>query len=156
MTPSTPPRRALEDEMIRRIRHFIAGAILFNQKAADRFGLHLTDMQSMNVLELLGPTTPGKLAEWTGLTTGGVTVMLDRLEKAGYVKRAPNPKDRRSLLVQVNPKKLRKIHAIYTGINEQLAELLAETPEAELRTVAKFFDRINAIRTEGSRTWKQS
>jgi DNA-binding MarR family transcriptional regulator len=82
--------------------------------------------------------------------------MLDRLEKAGYVKRAPNPMDRRSLLVQVNPGKLRKIHAVYAGINKQLAKLLAQTPEAELRTVAEFFARMNAIRTEGSGTWKQS
>jgi hypothetical protein len=47
-----------------------------NVRMAERAGLHLTDMQCLNLLELLGPVTPGKLAECTGLTTGRVTVTL--------------------------------------------------------------------------------
>jgi DNA-binding MarR family transcriptional regulator len=58
--------------------------------------------------------------------------MLDRLEKAGLVKREPNPNDRRSVLVRVNPRKLRKINALYAGINERLETFLSETPEAKL------------------------
>src|SRR5580698_8914249 len=99
---STSKRNALEVKLIRQIRQLIAGSILFNQRIADRVGLHLTDMQCLNLLDLLGPVTPGKLAACTGLTTGGVTVMLDRLEKAGVVKRERNPNDRRSVLVRVN------------------------------------------------------
>src|ERR1700691_4728406 len=106
-------------------------------------------MQCVYLLDLLGPVTPGRLAECTGLTTGGVTVMLDRLEKAGMVKREPNPNDRRSVFVRVNPKKLRKINKLYRKINEQLEAFLSETPEAELRSVADFFSRMNAIRAEG-------
>jgi len=146
---STENRRALHIALIGQIRRFIAGAILFNQKVADRVGLHLTDMQCVNLLDLLGPVTPGRLAECTGLTTGGVTVMLDRLEKAGMVKREPNPNDRRSVLVRVNPKKLRKINKLYRKISEQLEAFLSETPEEELRSVADFFSRMNAIRAEG-------
>jgi len=56
-------QRALNESMLRQIRQFIAGAVLFNQKVADENGLRLTDMQCMGVLELLGPSTPGKLAE---------------------------------------------------------------------------------------------
>jgi DNA-binding MarR family transcriptional regulator len=145
---STGNRSVLHAELVAQIRRFIAGAILFNQKTADRVGLHLTDMQCINLLELLGAVTPGKLAESTGLTSGGVTVMLDRLEKAGFVKRERNPDDRRSVLVRVNPAKLRKINALYAGINQRLGAFLAQTPEAELRSVLSFFARVNAIRTE--------
>ena len=145
---STENRLALHAELVGQIRRFIAGTILFNPKVADRVGLHLTDMQCVNLLDLLGPVTPGRLAACTGLTTGGVTVMLDRLEKAGLVKREPNPNDRRSVLVRIDPKKLRKINALYKGINEQLGAFLAETSEAELRSVAAFFSRMNAIRAE--------
>ena len=95
-TMSSPRRTELNAALIGHIRQFIAGSILFNQQVAERTGLRLTDMQCLNVLELLGPSTPGTLAACTGLTTGGVTVMLDRLERAEYVKRAPNPADRRS------------------------------------------------------------
>jgi DNA-binding MarR family transcriptional regulator len=145
---STGNRLALHAELVGQIRSFIAGAILFNQKVADHVGLHLTDMQCVNLLDLLGPVTPGRLAECTGLSTGGVTVMLDRLEKAGVVKRERNPNDRRSVLVRVNPKKLRKINAFYRGINKRLESFFSETAEAELRQVADFLSRMNAIRAE--------
>jgi DNA-binding MarR family transcriptional regulator len=145
---STGNRLALHAELVGQIRRFIAGAILFNQKVADHVGLHLTDMQCVNLLDLLGPVTPGRLAECTGLTTGGVTVMLDRLEKAGVVKREPNPNDRRSVLVRVNPKKLKRINALYGGINEQIEAFFSATPEVELRLVAYFLSRMNALRSE--------
>src|SRR5580698_5169113 len=95
------------------IRKFIASAIFFNQKVAERFHLNLTDTQCLNLLELSGSATPGQLATRTGLTTGGVTVVLDRLEKAGFVKREPNPNDRRSLIVRTLPGNMTRLHAAY-------------------------------------------
>src|SRR5579863_680518 len=103
MKMSNVKRTALHAGLTAQIRQLIAGAILFNQRIADQAGLSLTDVQCVNVLDLLGPSTPGQLAACTGLSTGGVTVMLDRLEKASLVKREPNPADRRSILVRVNP-----------------------------------------------------
>jgi MarR family transcriptional regulator, organic hydroperoxide resistance regulator len=142
---STQNRRVLHIELVRQIRRSIANAVLTNQKVADRVGLHLTDLQCINLLELLGPTTPGALAASTGLTSGGVTVMLDRLEKAGYVKRERNPNDRRSVLIQLNRKKLNTIYAFYAGINTEIEALFSDTSEAELQTVVKFYSRMNAI-----------
>ena len=148
MALSTENRLALHAAFVTQIRHFIAGTILFNQSVADRVGLSLTDMQCINVLELLGPSTPGKLAASTGLTTGGVTVMLDRLEKAGFVKRQPNPKDRRSILVKVNARKLQKVNSFYSGINQRLETFLSERSEAEIQSVIDFLSSMNAIRAE--------
>jgi MarR family transcriptional regulator, organic hydroperoxide resistance regulator len=145
---SNPDRAQLRETLVRSIRQFIAGSILYNQQIADRVGLRLTDMQCINVLDLMGPSTPGELARCTGLTTGGVTVMLDRLEKSGYVKREPNPRDRRSVLVRLNPAKLRKVNAFYAEINERMAGLLDDTPEPELRSVIDLFAKMNAWRAE--------
>lgn len=66
-------------------------------------------MQTLHMLQLYGPSTPSRLAEWTGLSSGGVTVALDRLERAGYIKRERNPADRRSLLATIVPGRLRKL-----------------------------------------------
>jgi MarR family transcriptional regulator, organic hydroperoxide resistance regulator len=148
MNPSNGRRAALNATLIAQIRQMIAGAILFNQQIADKVGFRLTDMQCMSVLDLLGPSTPGKLAKCTGLTTGGVTVMLDRLEKAGYVKRAPNPRDRRSVLVSVNAKKLKKINGYYDRITSQTIEVFDGFPEAELEVVGRCLAQLNAIRVE--------
>jgi DNA-binding MarR family transcriptional regulator len=150
MALSTENRLALHAAFVTQIRQFIAGTILFNQSVADRVGLSLTDMQCINLLELLGPSTPGKLAVSTGLTTGGVTVMLDRLEKAGLVKRQPNPKDRRSILVKVNAKKLQKINSFYAGINQRLETFLLGRSEAEIQSVITFLSSMSAIRAERS------
>jgi MarR family transcriptional regulator, organic hydroperoxide resistance regulator len=145
---SSPARAQLHETVIRCVRQFIAGSILYNQQIADRVGLHLTDVQCINILELMGPSTPGELARFTGLTTGGVTMMLDRLEKAGYLKREPNPRDRRSILVRLNPAKVKKMQAFYIDITQRMATLLDETPERELRAVVKLLSKMNESRVE--------
>jgi DNA-binding MarR family transcriptional regulator len=150
MNLSTANRTALHAELVRQIRRSIAGAILFNQKVADRVGLHLTDLQCINLLDLLGPVTPGTLAESTGLTTGGVTVMLDRLEKAGYVKRDRNPNDRRSVLVRVIERKLLKMNTLYSRMSSEVESYFSEISEADLQTVLNFYLRMNSIRVQPS------
>lgn len=139
-------RSVLHAEMIVQLRSFSARAILFNQKVADCIGLHLTDMQCMNLLDMLGTSTPGKLAECMGLTTGGVTVMLDRLEKAGCIKREPNPDDRRSVLVRVNSRKMEKIDVHYAGLVKELDAYLLTLPQADIETVVDFLKHLKAIR----------
>jgi MarR family transcriptional regulator, organic hydroperoxide resistance regulator len=145
---SRSDRAQLHEAVIGCLRQFIAGSILYNQQIADRVGLRLSDMQCINALELMGPSTPGELARFTGLTTGGVTVMLDRLEKGGYLKREPNPRDRRSVLVHLNPAKAKKLQSFYGEVNERMAALLAETPERELRSVLNVLSKMNASRVE--------
>jgi DNA-binding MarR family transcriptional regulator len=122
------------------IRKFIAGAIFFNQAVADRFQLNLTDTQCLNVLEMAGSATPGQLAAQTGLTTGGITVVLDRLEKAGFVKREPNPQDRRSLIVRPVPESLARLHSMYAEISKGLGKLLAGYSDKELELILGFFE----------------
>ncbi|MBV8179180.1 MAG: MarR family transcriptional regulator [Mycobacterium sp.] len=145
---SRSDRAGLHEAVIRCLRQFIAGSILYNQQIADRVGLRLTDMQCINALELMGPSTPGELARFTGLTTGGVTVMLDRLERGGYLKREPNPRDRRSVLVHLNPTKVKKMQAFYEEINQRMAALLDATPERELRSMVNLLSKMNASRVE--------
>jgi MarR family transcriptional regulator, organic hydroperoxide resistance regulator len=145
---SRSDRAQLHEAVIGCLRQFIAGSILYNQQIADRVGLRLSDMQCINALELMGPSTPGELARFTGLTTGGVTVLLDRLEKGGYLKREPNPRDRRSVLVHLNPTKAKKVRAFYGEVNERMEALLAETPERELRSVVNVVSKMNASRVE--------
>jgi MarR family transcriptional regulator, organic hydroperoxide resistance regulator len=154
---STTKSASLTAALVHQLRHFIAGVILYNQRVADQLGMHPTDMQSLHLLELLGPLTPGKLAACTGLTSGGVTVMLDRLEKAGYARRERNPDDRRSVLIHLNTAKMAKVGEYYGAINEQLEKFLAAYPQRDLETVVSFLTKINAIRPPTSKlqkSWK--
>ncbi|MGO8816072.1 MAG: MarR family winged helix-turn-helix transcriptional regulator [Terriglobia bacterium] len=134
----------LVESLTAEVRRFIAGAILFNLKVADQVGLNGTDMQCLNLLELQGSATPGELARWAFLSTGGVTVVLDRMEKAGYTRREPNPRDRRSSIVRPVPAKARKLHALYESRGQVLAQALSTYNERELNLILDFFRRTNS------------
>src|ERR1700749_2336920 len=120
------------DRVVLEIRKFIAASIFFNTQAAEKAGIGLTDMQMLHMLQLYGPSTPSQLGTWTGLSSGGVTVALDRLEKGGYVRREANPADRRSLLITLVPTRLRKIAAMYEGVEKETRRLLATLPKSDL------------------------
>jgi DNA-binding MarR family transcriptional regulator len=133
------------------IRKFIAAVIFFNTQAAEKAGVGLTDMQLVHLLQLYGPSTPSYLAKWTGLSSGGVTVALDRLEKAGYIRREPNPADRRSLLVMLVPMRMRKIASMFEGVERETRRLLATLPQDDLEAVVRFFETLHAARADSNR-----
>jgi DNA-binding MarR family transcriptional regulator len=83
----------------------------------------------------------GDLARWSGLTTGGVTVVIDRLEKAGYVKRQPNPADRRSVIIQPVLAKLRKLEPLYRSKGESLVGAVSALSDRALQVVVDFFKK---------------
>ena len=145
-----PPPITTADRVVLEIRKFIAAAIFFNTQAAEKAGLGLTDMQMLHMLQLYGPSTPSRLGKWTGLSSGGITVALDRLEKAGYVRREPNPEDRRSSLIMLIPARLRKVAAMYEGVENETRRLLATLPEGDLQAVVRFFETLHEARRDGN------
>lgn len=136
------------DRVVLEIRKFLAAGIFFNARAAESIGMSLTDMQMVHTLQLYGPATPGKLALSTGLSSGGVTVALDRLEKAGFVRRERNPDDRRSLIVKIIPTKLRKLAGMYEGVEQETRRLLATLSERDLEAVVRFFETLGVARLD--------
>lgn len=143
-----PPPVTTADRVVLEIRKFLAAGIFFNAQAAEKAGLGLTDMQLLHMLQLYGPSTPSRLAGWTRLSSGGITVALDRLEKGGYLRREANPADRRSLLITLIPSRLRKVAAMYEGVESETRRLLATLSQADLEAVVRFFETMHAVRTE--------
>jgi DNA-binding MarR family transcriptional regulator len=136
------------DRIVLEIRKFIAAAIFFNAQAAEKSGLGLTDAQMLHMLQLYGPSTPSRLAAGTGLTSGGITVALDRLEMAGYIRREPNPADRRSLLVTLIPSSLAKLAGLYEGVERETRRQLAKLPQRDQEAVIRFFESMDEVRAE--------
>jgi DNA-binding MarR family transcriptional regulator len=145
-TATVPVPVTPTDRVVLEIRKFIAAAIFFNAQTAERVGLGLTDMQMLHMLQLYGPSTPGKLGTWTGLSSGGVTVALDRLEKAGYVQRKRNPADRRSLLITLIPVRMRGLASLYEEVESETRRVLATLPQGDLEAVIRFFEALQAAR----------
>jgi MarR family transcriptional regulator, organic hydroperoxide resistance regulator len=146
-----PAPVTLADHVVLEIRKFIAAAIFFNAQASEKIGLGLTDMQVIHMLQLYGPSTPSSLGAGTGLSSGGVTVALDRLQRAGYVRREPNPQDRRSLVVTLVPAAVAKLAGLYEEVELETRRLLATLPRRDLEAVIRFFETMRANRA-GNRT----
>ena len=126
------------DEVIEAIgekfREMSTETIMFHQAVADVLGLHITDHKCLDFIHRFGPMPAGRLAELTGLTTGAVTGVIDRLERAGYVRRTNDPKDRRRTIVEPtrNKKLERKLEAIFIPLRDGMHRLLSAYSDAEL------------------------
>jgi DNA-binding MarR family transcriptional regulator len=125
------------------VRNLIANAILFNHQVAQRVGLGASDAQFMHLLQLHGPLTPGRLAELSGLTTGTVTGVIDRLEDAGFVRRERDATDRRKVIVTLDEGHLwRKMAPLYAGQAENLAAVAGSYDAEQLEVILDFLERL--------------
>ncbi len=114
------------------VRKFTRSTLLHQHVIARSIGLHVTDAECIDFLQEMGPSTAGDLAKTTGLTTGAITNVIDRLEKAGFVKRGPDPTDRRKVIVSFIPDKHSKAKAHYGALAKQVQELFSKYSEREL------------------------
>jgi DNA-binding MarR family transcriptional regulator len=125
------------------VRAFIANAILFNHQVAQRLGLGASDGQFMHLLQVHGPLTPGQLAELSGLTTGTVTGVIDRLEGAGFVRRERDEADRRKVIVKLDEERLWAAMApLYAAQAETLAAVAGSYDAKQLEVIAGFLQRL--------------
>src|SRR5215510_11834743 len=93
--------------------------VLFQEAIADQLGLNTTDLMCLSFLSDAEPLTAGQLADATGLTIGSVTILIDRLEKAGYARREKDPTDRRRVIVRpVSERIERDIAPLYASIGQ--------------------------------------
>jgi DNA-binding MarR family transcriptional regulator len=127
-------REEIIQAVIEKRREMSTETIMFHQAVADILGLHITDHKCLDLIHHYGAVPAGRLAELTGLTTGAVTGIIDRLEEAGYVRRTDDPKDRRRIIVEPtkNKKWERKIEAIFIPLHERMHKLLSSYSDSEL------------------------
>lgn len=111
---------------------------LFHQVAAAKCGLGITDMKTVSILLQEGPMTAGQIAQRLSLTTGAVTNVIDRLERRDIVKRAPDAKDRRRVIVTVNPKALVSTDEVYRSIGEAFSKVLGTYSTEELEFLVRY------------------
>jgi predicted transcriptional regulator len=107
----------------------------------------VTDMQVIDILDITGPTTAGQLADLTGLTTGAITGMLNRLEEVGLVRRERDPSDGRRVIVQLERDKdeMHKIGSIFGSIGNTWDEMVSDYDDEQVAFLLDFLKRSNAI-----------
>ncbi|MEU6586098.1 MarR family transcriptional regulator [Nocardia sp. NPDC046763] len=119
-------------------------AALFQQALADRLGLNLTELKCLGPLAE-GPATVGVIADRLGLTSGAVTRMVDKLERTGYVRREPDPRDGRKVLVIGAPERLQQVSEMYGGMANAWRELLVECSIEQLEFLRDLLIRMRDV-----------
>ena len=140
------------EELLRELelenRRSDAAGLSYLQAVAERSGMNLTDLQCINILELTGPISAGRLGEEMGLTTGAVTGLVNRLEKSGHVRREKDPSDARRVVIHPVPEAMERV--IYPGSREELAlnSLLTDYDDRTLALFLEVVRRSNAATME--------
>lgn len=115
-----------------------------DQLAAVRFGLNGTDQRALEIVSRTGPLTAKQLAQALGMTTGGVTTVIDRLERAGYARRRHDASDRRRVLIEATERTRRVEGEMFGELIRDNAKLVGSYSERELAVIMDFLERSGA------------
>ena len=116
-----------------------------DQRAAARFGISRTDLHLIDRLRSQDAQTPTELARALGLTSGGLSIALERLERIGYIRRSQHPDDRRRVLVEATPAIIPIEDEVFGPLIEEMQSLIGTYSDRELTTVRDFLDRASAV-----------
>jgi DNA-binding MarR family transcriptional regulator len=135
-------RRELEAALDAAMRDVSGQSVLYSQAVADRLGINSSDLECLDHISR-GQLTAGRLAELTGLTTGAITGIIDRLERAGLARRERDADDRRKILVRALPAVSERVAPLFAPMERAAMAMLSKYGDDEL---ALFLDFLTAAR----------
>lgn len=124
------------------LRQLSLGGESHRRRMAKALHIGTTELAVMNHLHAAERLTPREVGQRLGITTGSTTAVLDRIERAGYVVRTPNPEDRRSLYLSLTPLGQRAMAWVLDQHDLQVAEAVAAHPKADLAEFAALIDDV--------------
>ena len=116
-----------------------------DQVVADYLGINRTDARGLDIIERLGGVTAGRLARESGLSTGAVTTVLDRLERSGLARRTSDPGDRRRVLVEMTPAARAASEELSRPLVEAATEQMLRYSEEELTLLREYHRSSRAL-----------
>ncbi|MFF3488456.1 MarR family winged helix-turn-helix transcriptional regulator [Streptomyces sp. NPDC002701] len=148
-TEDAPRPAATPPEALSAMDHLIATSMIAQQEMAQRLGLNVSDLTCFGYVLEAGENHPtaGDLAHRLHVTTGAVTGIVNRLERAGYVTRLPDPADRRRVRIAALPAAVARVTALYGPYYARLGEQFADYSPAEIAVLNDWFTRTNRLMT---------
>jgi DNA-binding MarR family transcriptional regulator len=134
-------RAALMQELEHSVRKTSALGVIFGQTVANSVGVSSSDLECLDFLNIEGRVTAGRLAELTGLTTGAITGLVDRMEKAGLVRRERDEEDRRKVYIAIIPEALEKVARYYEPLQKAVTKNWEGYTDAELKLLLRFMNQ---------------
>jgi DNA-binding MarR family transcriptional regulator len=136
-------RSALMTALNRAMRDASGQGVIHSQMVAERLGVSSSDLECLDFIVMRGPLTAGELAEATGLTTGAITGVIDRLEQAGFAQRERDAHDRRKVLVKFQPGAERRIMPLFKPMERASMAALESYSDKELSFLLEFLTRLS-------------
>lgn len=121
-------------------RHSTA-TVLYHHAMAEHLGLGPSDHKCLDLLLQHGEMTGSRLAALTGLTTGAITGVVNRLERGGFLRRRPDPRDARCQILQPDPERVAELGAVFAENGPDPDTLLEGMNADQVRTVLTFLTR---------------
>jgi len=134
----TKTRAALLQELENAMRIVSSQGAMFAKMVADRAGISSADMDCIDFVNVEGRMTAGRLAELTGLTTGAITGVVDRLEKAGFVRRERDENDRRKVFIVPVAQRMMEMGRPYELVKRAMQKQSEAYTDAELKFLIRY------------------
>jgi DNA-binding MarR family transcriptional regulator len=146
MSRTQPTRQELVAAIIAQGRANSTSTVLMHAAIAERLGLNPSDHKCADLMYMQSePCTPGRLAELTGLSTGAITGVIDRLERAGFLVREHDHKDRRRVFLRMTHARGPELHALFAPLATGIEALCENFKLAELAVVLRFMREIQGV-----------
>jgi DNA-binding MarR family transcriptional regulator len=128
-------------------RRMSTQTVFLHQAIAQSFGLNATDTKCVDLIlsHPVGSVTAGQLSAMTGLTTGAITHILDRLERRQIIERVRDTRDRRKIFVRVKPQSLEPLLPQYEAIGKAFTDLVDRYSDEELQLICDYMEKASAV-----------
>ena len=139
-------------------RQLSTAVIAFHEAVASRLGMTAAEWRCLGLLGQHGPATAGRLAALSGFTTGAITGIVDRLERSGYVRRLPNPRNRRSVVIEpIERTDLQEVVVpIFASLGRAMTDVASRYTPEQLAAIRDYFERtIAVLRDETAKLTRQ-
>jgi DNA-binding MarR family transcriptional regulator len=137
-----PKRNELLAAVSLAMREISGLSVLHSQAMSAALGINSTDLECLDLVMLRGRVTAGELADLTGLTTGAITGVIDRLEKVRFVRRERDPSDRRKVFVEVLPSIRASVNPLGEPMQDAVLGVLAKYKDGELEMLLDVLSRL--------------
>lgn len=128
-------------------REFSNAIVFFHEAVAAHLGINATEWKCLGLLDQHGPMPASRLADLSGFTTGAITGIVDRLERAGYVCRDAHPTDRRSVIIK--PVKVHLVREraepVFRSLAQAMSEVISRFSQAELSAIASYIAQTTEV-----------
>lgn len=137
--------------MERATRTLSAQNLVISQAIAERLGINASDLECLDIAREMADevaVTAGQLADWIGLTSGAITGVIDRLERAGLVKRQRDPKDRRKVMVRPTSGASKTVPPLFQPLHDAMCGMWERYSDAQLELILDFLTNVRDVMVE--------